>query len=183
VAGHSLGGFTAVTLAGGRFDPVKIDAFCGENPGELVCGIFDDWTVARTPEDREAISRDLSDTRIAGFAVFDLGGTQAFSTDSLGAIDRPMLVMGAPLDIAGTGLNLDIESRALIAALPSEPPRYIEPPTLSHFDFLGVCTPQALDILQEEEPDDVYVCEQGSEQRRQEQAEIVEFVADFFAGL
>jgi len=183
VAGHSLGGFTAVALAGGRFDPAKMDAFCAEKPGELVCGIFDDWNVAKTPEDREAISKDLSDTRITGFAVFDLGGTQTFSTDSLGSIDRPMLVMGAPLDISGSGLDLDIESRALVAALPSENVRYIEPSTLSHFDFLGVCTEQALDILKEEVPEDVFVCEQGREQRRQAHVEIVKEVVDFFAGL
>lgn len=181
MAGHSLGGFTAIALAGGRYDPAKIEAFCADNQDELVCGILDDWNIAKTPEDREAISRDLSDPRISGFAVFDLGGTQTFSTESLSSIERPMLVIGAPLTV--TGLDLDIESRALMAALPSQTARYLEPPALSHVDFMGLCTPQALDILREEEPEDVFVCEEGREQRRDEHAVIVNAVTDFFAGL
>lgn len=181
MAGHSLGGFTAVALAGGRYDAAKMDAFCAANPGELVCGIFDDWDIAKTPADRAKMTGDLSDARISGFAVFDLGGTQSFSTQSLGKIDRPMLVIGAPLDVVG--LDLDRESRALVAALPKGNVRYIEPATLSHFDFLGVCTPNALQILKEEEPEDVFVCEQGREQRRADHDKIVEEVASFFAGL
>lgn len=181
MAGHSLGGFTAVLLAGGRYDPVKMDAFCALHPGELVCGIFDGWNVAKTPEDRELMSADWSDDRIIGFAVFDLGGTQAISTDSLARVSRPMFVIGAPRDIAG--MDLDIESRALVAALPADSVTYLEPATLSHFDFLGVCTPQALGFLQQEEPDDAFVCARGTDERRQEHGEIAKDVAHFFSGL
>lgn len=181
MAGHSLGGFTAIALAGGRFDPERVDADCAADPGELICGIFDAWKVAKTEEDREAMSGDLSDPRIAGFGVFDLGGTQTFSPDSLAAIETPMFVIGAPLDIEG--LNLDRESRALAAALPEETLQYREPENLAHFDFLGVCTEKALDILKEEEPEDVFVCEDGREARRAEHDMIAAEVAVFFAGL
>lgn len=181
MAGHSLGGLTAVALAGGRYDPDKVDAQCAENPGELICGIFDDWNIAKTPQDREQMSGDLSDSRISGFAVFDIGGTQTFSPESLAAIDRPMFIIGAPVNIMG--LDLDVEARALVAALPSENVRYSEPSTLAHFDFLGVCTENALEILKEEEPDDVFVCEQGTDARRIEHDEIAQEVADFFSNL
>ncbi len=180
MAGHSMGGFTAILLAGGRYDSGKMDAFCAANPDELVCGIFAKWGVAKTPKDRAIISQDWSDDRIRAFAVFDLGGTQTFSPDSLANINRPLLVIGAPLDISG--LDLDIESRALVAGLPKSNVRYLEPASLSHFDFLGVCTPQALDILKQEEPDDVFVCERGMEERRQEHAEIAAEVNAFFSG-
>ena len=179
MAGHSLGGFTAVALAGGRYDPDGFDAFCADMPDDLVCGIFDRWHVARSPEDRAAMAQDLSDNRIRAFAVFDLGGTQTFSTESLGAIDSPMLVYGAPVDLEG--LNLDVESRALVAALPSALTTYHEPETLAHFDFLGVCTENGLAILKEEEPDDVFVCEEGRDARRAEHAQIASEVAAFFA--
>lgn len=181
MAGHSLGGFTAVALAGGRYDVAKVDGFCAEHPDDLVCGIFDRWQVAKTPQDRETIAKDWSDPRIKGFAVFDLGGTQTFSAQSLGAVTRPMLVYGAPLDISG--LDLDVESRALVAALPKENVTYLEPETLSHFDFLGVCTDRALAILREEEPEDVYVCERGTEERAREHGEIIATVAGFFTGI
>lgn len=181
MAGHSLGGFTAIALAGGRYDTAKLDAFCAQNPDDLVCGIFEDWGVGKTPEDREIISKDWSDQRIKGFAVFDLGGTQAFSTESLGAVDRPMLVYGAPRDVHG--MDLDVESRALAAALPQDNLRYLEPLALSHFDFLGVCTDQALDILKKEEPDDMFVCLDGSDERRSKHADVAEEVVRFFSDL
>ncbi|MGB7260754.1 MAG: alpha/beta hydrolase [Albidovulum sp.] len=181
MAGHSLGGFTAIALAGGRYDQNTWDAFCAGMPGELVCGIFDDWQVAKTPEDSAQMSADLSDPRIACFAVFDLGGTQTFSPVSLGAIRRPLLVYGAPLD--KHGIDLDIESRALVAALPGENVTYLEPPMLSHFDFLGVCTPKGLAILREEEPEDAFICEEGTEERRAEHDQIAKEVTAFFGGL
>jgi predicted dienelactone hydrolase len=181
MAGHSLGGFTAVALAGGRFDPVKFDTFCASADADLACGVIAKWNVAKSDADRITIARDMSDDRIKGFAVFDLGGTQSFSTPSLGAINTPMLVIGAPENVHG--LNLDVESRALNAALPPQTTQYLEPAGLSHFDFMGECTENGLAILKEEEPDDVYVCEKGTEERAGEHREIAVAVIDFFFGL
>ena len=178
MAGHSLGGFTAVALAGGRYDPEGFEAFCATMPEDLVCGIFDRWHVAKSPEDRVEMAQDLSDDRIRAFAVFDLGGTQTFSAESLGAVDSPMLIYGAPVDLEG--LNLDVESRALVAALPAAMTTYLEPAGLAHFDFLGVCTEKGLDILKIEEPEDAFVCEAGREERRAEHARIASDVAAFF---
>jgi predicted dienelactone hydrolase len=178
MAGHSLGGFTAVALAGGRFDSAQFDGFCATHPDELVCGIFNDWQVAKSPEDRSAMQADLSDPRISKFAVFDLGGTQSFSSDSLVAINSPMLVIGAPDAIHG--LDLDIESRALVAALPKAGNTYLEPATLAHFDFLGTCTAKGLEILKDEEPDDAFVCEKGREEREADHAAIISATLRFF---
>lgn len=178
MGGHSLGGFTAVALAGGRYDATKMDAFCAAAPDELVCGIFDNWQIAKTPADSAAMEADLSDPRIKGFAVFDLGGTQTFSTASLGTIDRPMLVIAAPLDIAG--LDLDVESRALRAALPQTNVTYLEPASLSHFDFLSTCKPGAEAILAEEEPGDEVICINGTAEREADHRMIVEAVVAAF---
>ncbi|KGF69220.1 hypothetical protein LL06_12115 [Hoeflea sp. BAL378] len=182
MAGHSLGGFTAVALAGGRYDGEAFDGFCGDHPGELVCGIFDGWNVGKTPEDRAEMAADLSDPRIRGIAVFDLGGTQTFSTASLGQIKTPLLVFGAPEDIDGSGLDLDVESRALVAALPKTSVTYLEPADLAHFDFLGECTANAIAILKDKEPDDVFVCVDGTDDRRALHDMIADAVAAFFAG-
>lgn len=181
MAGHSLGGFTAVALAGGRFDGAQFDGFCATHPDELVCGIFAGWGIGKTAEDLVAMQGDLADPRVAGFAVFDLGGTQTFSPASLGAIARPMLVIGAPDNI--NGLDLDVESRALVAALPKATTTYLEPATLAHFDFLGLCTEVGLEILKEEEPDDAFVCEKGRDERMQDHAAIAAAVTTFFDGL
>lgn len=179
MAGHSLGGFTAVALAGGRYDAANLKRFCDGTPGELACGILNDWKIAHTPADRAAMEADLSDPRIRAFAVFDLGGTQSFSTASLGQIDRPMLVFGAP--IMNSGLTLDIESRALIDALPPEKARYIEPETLAHFDFLGQCKPGGLELLAREEPGDEIICMNGGAPRAAKHEMIIDAVTRFFS--
>lgn len=181
MAGHSLGGFTAAALAGARYDAAKLKQFCDATPGELACGIFADWDIAQTPEDRVQMEADLSDPRIRAFALFDLGGTQSFSVDSLNKIDTPMLVFGAP--IMNSGLTLNIESRALIKALPSETATYIEPETLSHFDFLGQCKPGGYDLLAREEPGDEIICADGGVRRAAKHEMIIEAVAAFFSGL
>lgn len=180
MAGHSLGGFTALALAGGRYDAAKLKAVCDGMPGELACGILNDWNIARTPADRAAMEADLSDPRIRAFAVFDLGGTQSFSTQSLGRIDRPMLVFGAP--IMNSGLTLDIESRALVKALPPGKAEYIEPDTLAHFDFLGRCKKGGLELLAREEPGDEIICMGGGgADRAAKHKMIIEAVARFFS--
>ncbi|MCR9138239.1 MAG: alpha/beta fold hydrolase [Alphaproteobacteria bacterium] len=179
MAGHSLGGFTAVALAGGRYDAAKLKRFCSVVPGELACGILNDWKIAQTPADRAKMEADLSDPRIRALAVFDLGGTQSFSAESLGQIDRPMLVFGAP--IMNSGLTLDIESRALVDTLPQDKTLYIEPQTLSHFDFLGQCRKGGLEILAREEPGDEIICMGGGEERAAKHRMIIEAVVDFFS--
>lgn len=178
MAGHSLGGFTGLLLAGGRYDAARAESLCADGD-DLVCGIFMDWEVAKSPADRVQMQGDWADTRIAGFAIFDLGGTQLFAPDSLAAIDAPSLVIGAPVDYAN--VNLDKESRALAALLPKATARYMEPEGLAHMDFLGVCTERALAILQEEEPEDAFVCADGTDQRVREHDMIADAVDGFFA--
>ena len=74
-----------------------------------------------------------------------MSGTRRTGTPVPGLLPRlPVLVFAAPRDIHG--LNLDIESRAPVGALPEENIRYLEPETLSHSDFLGVCTARAMII-------------------------------------
>lgn len=176
-AGHSLGGFTAVALAGGRYDGAKADAMCaaGEDP---VCEIFQAWEVAKSPSDRAMMEGDLSDGRIKAFAVFDLGGTQFFAPDSLKGITSPMLIYGASVDY--TWIDLDRESRALAAHVPQGASIYREPDGLAHFDFMGLCTSKGLDILKEEEPDDVMVCIDGTDARQAKHAQIAAEVDAFF---
>lgn len=177
MAGHSLGGFTAIALAGGRVDPEQFDVFCATHQRDAACKAFTDWQLAKSPEDRTAIAADLSDPRIRAFAVFDLGGAQSFSKKSLGAINRPLIVYGAP---EGQQLDIEIESRALAASLPKTITVYLEPAKLSHFDFLGLCTENGLAILKAEEAEDAVVCEGGRAERQARHRQIVEEVAAFF---
>lgn len=178
MAGHSLGGFTAVALAGGRYDAARLDETCKMLDDDLVCGIFDRWDIAKTDADRMEMERDLSDSRIKEFAVFDLGGTQSFSSDSLASMKRPMLVYGAP--ISSSGINLDVESRALVKILPEANTTYIEPADLAHFDFLGVCKDGSIELLKEEEPGDEIICVNGGKVRADKHEQIAKRLVAFF---
>jgi len=178
MAGHSLGGFTAMLLAGARYDAYLFNQFCSEFSDDLVCRLFSEWRVAQTSDDIRLMEKDWSDDRIKAFAIFDLGGTQSFSHESLEAIDTPLLVYGAP--VGEMKLNLDIESRYLVEKLSPETVRYIEPQQLGHFDFLAVCTEHAFAVLNEVDPDDLYVCENGRAPRQQMHERIAEEVLEFF---
>ncbi|MEP2978978.1 MAG: alpha/beta fold hydrolase [Lentilitoribacter sp.] len=178
MAGHSLGGFTAALLAGARYDAHKFEEVCAEVPDELVCKVLNGWKIAKTPEDRTQMEADLSDDRIKAFAIFDLGGTQSFSTQSLSQITRPMLVFGAP--IMNSGLTLDIESRALVKALPKQNVEYIEHETMSHFDFFGLCKSGGYELLKNEEPGDEIICQAGGDERAKKHKLIIENVLKAF---
>ena len=180
MGGHSLGGWTAVWLAGGRYDGAKVQADCAADPTDLICGIGYLWNIAKTPQDVQAMEQDLSDPRIKAIAVFDLGGTQTFNNDTLAAIKTPLLVIGAPKQSMGS-LDLNRESRALVAALPKDTTSYIEPASLSHFDFLGVCTERGMEILEDEVPGDGALCKGGTDERIADHALITDAVLEFFA--
>lgn len=178
MAGHSLGGHTAMLLAGARYSVRHFDDFCFDHIGELVCGLFNEWQVAKTEKDQQQMELDWSDARIKAFAIFDLGGSQSFDPVSLRAINAPMLVFGAPKDTMG--LDLNIESRYLIKHLAPEVLVYHEPEQLGHFDFLGVCTEHGLVVLSAEEPDDSFVCFEGREERREMHKHLVKQLMQFF---
>ncbi|MEP5154303.1 alpha/beta fold hydrolase [Planktotalea sp.] len=180
MAGHSLGGMTAVQLAGGRQDLAQTDTICAADPSELICSIIELWQLGKTPEDRAEMAKDLSDPRLKGIAVLDLGGTQTFSAESLGAIDTPMFVLGAPKDVQGS-LNLDVESRALMAQLPSGIASYLEPATLAHFDMLGTCSDIAIPILEEEAKGDGMICIDGTGERVADHTIVADALLAFFA--
>ncbi len=117
---------------------------------------------------------------IQAIAVFDLGGTQTFAFDTLAEVKTPLLVIGAPKPSMGS-LDLNRESRALVSALPEETTRYIEPASLSHFDFLGLCTERAVEILEDEIAGDGEICEDGAVERITDHALIANAVIAFCA--
>ncbi|WP_293440348.1 hypothetical protein [Planktotalea sp.] len=149
MGGHSLGGWTAVWLTDGLYDGDKVKTDCATDPSELICKIGEMWRIAKTEEDIVSMEQDLSDPRIKAIAVFDLGGTQTFAPETLAIIKTPLLVIGAPKPSMGS-LDLYRESRALVASLPKDNVRYIEPASLTRFDFLGVFTERGTNILEDE---------------------------------
>lgn len=162
-AGHSLGGFTVLALAGAKLDPARHADYCTAHPDRADCAFLatidsrsdNDWQ-------QKMQTTPTSDPRVDAVVSFDLGLTQLLDPASLAGLDLPVLVIGAGRENA---VPLDAESRALAAALPNA--TYLEIDDLGHFDFLGICRPNGEVVLAEVEPGAEFVCAAGPGRSRE----------------
>ena len=144
MAGHSLGGFTAMLLAGARFDKATHDKYC-EHLDQPDCKLFKQLKIAEAEADKKQMEADLSDSRIQSFILFDLGGSQTFDVQGLKNINRDILILGAGRDL--NVLNIDNESRYLSQLMPQANIQYVELDKASHFDFFGICKAEGIAYL------------------------------------
>jgi predicted dienelactone hydrolase len=96
-AGHSFGGWTGVSLAGGRYDPVRQRAYCrNAEPKDVYCeGTLKDDVAAVPTQDAEG---SFGDARIKAFYIMGSGPGQGFAPDSLKSITAPFVVDTAQFD-------------------------------------------------------------------------------------
>jgi predicted dienelactone hydrolase len=95
--GHSFGGWTGVSLAGGRYDPARQRAFC-QNAGtkDFYCeGTLKD-DIALVPA--QDAGESFKDTRIKAFYIMGSGPGQGFAPDSLNSISVPFVIDTAQFD-------------------------------------------------------------------------------------
>ncbi|WP_298814386.1 prolyl oligopeptidase family serine peptidase [uncultured Roseibium sp.] len=175
-AGHSLGGFTTMLLAGAQFDTDRYRSVCTDDATPVACSVLKGWSVAETQRDQEEMETRREDERISKFISLDLGGTPVFSRSSLAAIDKPVLVLGSG---RADMLDQTIESRALSSALPENSHRHVELEDAGHFDFMGVCKSAGFAILKEHEPGDEMVCINGGAEREEQHRRIVREIVHF----
>jgi len=175
-AGHSLGGMTVMMLAGARFDPARFAKVCSGKDMPVACRVLKGWSIAETEADRSEMSRSRKDQRIRKVISLDLGGTPVFSRESLTAVDVPVLVLGSE---RADMLNQETESRALAAALSRDFVHHVEMAGAGHFDFMGVCKPDGLAILAEDEPGDEIVCIKGGQERIEQHKRILDEILAF----
>ncbi|PWC50767.1 alpha/beta fold hydrolase [Azospirillum sp. TSA6c] len=167
VIGHSLGGWTAVALAGGRFEPWRHETACKAHPLMAACGpeigALDGGSQApdsQAPDSQGWASTALADGRVAAVVTLDLGLAQGFDPVSLGRIDKPVLVVGAAP--GNPKMPAELESRHLAALLPGERTRGVEIADASHFSFLGICKEGAVPLLEAARPGDGMICRDGN---------------------
>ena len=160
VIGHSLGGWTAVALAGARFDPARFAADCEVHAQLAACEIAGRLEVGSTAEARTLLAGDLADRRVGAAVSLDLGLARGFTPESLAALKVPVLVMSAGEGDAQVPAAL--ESRYLAAHLPFALGRYIALEGATHFTFLPLCKPGAVALLEAEKQSDGPVCQNGT---------------------
>ena len=160
VVGHSLGGWTAIAIAGARFDPARIAADCAVNAGLGACVAYRELGAGETPEARAKLASDLRDPRFGAAVAIDLGLARGFTPESLAAVKVPVLVISA-----GEGddrIPAKLESGYLVDHLPAEMVTSVALDGAAHFTFLPVCKPGAAELLEADTPGDGIICADGT---------------------
>ena len=166
--GHSLGGWTVIALAGGRFDPARFDADCREHQALAACRVGRDVGAGELGAGQGAPTRqsfdDLRDRRVGAAVALDLGLARGFDPASLAALNVPVLVIAA--DRGSKGIPAKLESGYLAEHLPKATTRSLAIPGAAHFSFLPLCKPGAVALLEADKPGDGVVCRDGEEGQR-----------------
>ncbi len=176
VAGFSLGGATALGLAGARFDRSKYRDYClsvGKQAQDCAFLAKGGVDLTQLPA---GFAADVYDKRISKIVAIDPGWTYAISNESAAAMKRPILLINLgdkdrwkTVDVGPNGSNL-------LGRVSSA--RYAVVAPASHFTFLAQCKPAAKRLLEEEHDDAVCDDPEGAE-RASVHAEIVELMAKF----
>ena len=180
VAGHSLGGWTALEIAGTRFDPERFAQDCAVHQKLASCSVYKTINVADTPEAKSQISADLSDKRVRAIVSLDLGLSRGMTDASLAALPVPTLVIGA--GVPSEDLPAQLESANLATRLPSAKSQYVEISDASHFSFMSLCKPGAVALLEEDSPGDGIICTDGGARSREViQQQVVALIDGFLS--
>nr|WP_315235203.1 hypothetical protein [uncultured Albidiferax sp.] len=179
VLGFSLGGYTALALAGAQVRLADYIHYCATPvpPGTVIneCPWFARGGVDLQRVDAGRFEQSHLDPRIRAVVAVDPGLAQAFDAASLRS-------MGVPVQFINLGrpgqLPLAVDATRLAPVVPAS--RYAFVSDATHFSFLGVCKPNGAALLADEGEFDP-VCEDGGGRPR---AEIhAELVQTILAGL
>ncbi|MBK0032978.1 prolyl oligopeptidase family serine peptidase [Erwinia sp. S43] len=157
--GHSLGGWTVVALAGGHFDTTLFKEACRMYPILNACGLASTLDLGNP-----GLEKSMQDRRIKAFISLDGGLIRGFTSQSLGEIAIPSLIIGAGTDVGD--MPVALESGYLHAFLPKAGSDYVEISDAMHFSFLQRCKPGAMAILAGEGQD--ILCKDGGNRSREE---------------
>ncbi|WP_207264870.1 alpha/beta fold hydrolase [Desulfovibrio sp. Huiquan2017] len=170
--GYSLGGYSALALAGARLDLRRFIDFCAANQ-DGSCRYFRPVLTGLTDRDFSLAEQGLRDARFTKTVAIAPGFVESFTPQSLQGITIPVLIIGA-----GKDQNIP-PSTHFYPRLPDLPSNiaYREIAQASHFSFMQICKPGALKILAEE--DAQFVCMDYGSDRRDIHERLYRYIADF----
>jgi len=154
--GHSLGGWTVLSLAGAQFDPGKFIDDCQPQPQRGDCVLINKLGIDSTLT-RNALSANYRDARIKAVVSLDLGLAPGFTHQSLSQIDLPVLILAAQGDNVAR-LPAMQESGYLAAGIKPQWRQYDVIAGATHFSFMQLCKAGAETLLNQEAPGDGIIC-------------------------
>ncbi|MCB8820753.1 alpha/beta hydrolase family protein [Microvirga rosea] len=173
--GFSLGGATALNLAGARLNRASYKSYCERLSGEGDCIFFQKGGVSfdNLPEVFES---DMRDSRISAAIAVDPGLTYAFTPESIAEMKLPILLINLGGEERWKALDVTQNGSDLLRRLPNA--RYAVVKPANHFTFLSECKPQGRELLAEERDDPVCDDAAGTD-RHQAHREIVDHMLKF----
>ncbi|WP_449547138.1 alpha/beta hydrolase family protein [Lelliottia amnigena] len=162
--GHSLGGWTVMSLAGARFQPSLFIRDCQNHSRRGDCRLIEKLGINDTPS-LGKISENQRDARIRAIVSLDTGLAPGFTPQSLNAINIPVLILAAQADGLGE-LPADQESGYIAAEMNPDWRQYERVEGATHFSFMQLCKPGAEILLNEDSPGDDIVCQDGPRAKR-----------------
>ncbi|MRT08116.1 alpha/beta fold hydrolase [Pantoea agglomerans] len=169
--GHSLGGWTVMSLAGARFDPSLFLNDCQQHVLRGDCKLttklgIDDVTA------HKLLSSDNLDTRIKAVVSLDAGLAPGFTPASLSKINIPVLILAASNDKLGQ-LPASEESEYLADKMRGSLRQFSIIKGATHFSFMQLCKPGAEKLIDDETPGDGIVCQDDKGASRSELHQLI----------
>ncbi|WP_404934246.1 alpha/beta hydrolase family protein [Nitratireductor sp. L15S-10] len=177
--GFSLGGATALNLAGLRFDPGAYADYCarmGEHGQDCVFFAKGGVDLTALPE---GFGVEMRDDRITRAIAIDPGMTYAATPESIGRTKTPVLLINLGEANLFKAADVGPDGSNLAARLPSALLKTIAP--AHHFTFLAECKPEGAAMLAAEKDDPVCDDPEGTDRAAVHEAIVEEIAA--FAGL
>ena len=149
--GFSLGGTTALSLAGAVFDGKRQAERCASGPDAADCGFFlrGGAQFATAP----GFTANVCDPRIQHVVAVDPGFDATITDASLAGISVPVHLVNLGKAARLSAVDVGPSGNGLAVRLPGASYTVIAPAT--HFSFLATCKPGAKDLLKEEGEDPI----------------------------
>ncbi|WP_449101418.1 alpha/beta hydrolase family protein [Pseudomonas veronii] len=178
-AGHSLGGWTVMELAGARFDADLFAQDCDAHPKLGGCIVYHQINPANTPAAKAQLAADLRDKRVSAVVSLDLGLSRGMTDASLAALSVPTLVIAGA--VPSEDMPAELESADLARRLPTASTRYVAISDATHFSFMSICKPGAVALIEEDSPGDGMICRDGDGARPRQviQQQVVALITQF----
>ena len=178
--GFSLGGATALNLAGLQFDRQAYADYCRERGDAAADCVFFAKGGVDLGNLPEGFAADMRDPRIDAAVAIDPGFTYAATDDSVTATTTPVLLINLGEETRFSAADVSAKGSDLVERLPNA--RYAVVAPGHHFTFLAECKPEGPAILIEEADDPVCDDPEGTDRARAHEA-IFEAIADFLEHL
>lgn len=173
VLGLSMGGNTALSIAGARLDPELLANYCDTN--DLNASLCD-WVrlsgVDLHAMNKEAASRDNRDERVGFVMVIDPVPADVFAVESLSSISVPV----ALINLGKEGeIPLTAQAAHIAKAIPDATYEVIE--DASHFSMFAECQPGAAEIAVEEGIEEPICADGNGYSRNAIHAQLIDTIA------